>query len=417
MKQLKDNGIKELIRLVKNELKNKANINHNHDNAYSKLNHTHSNYSLTTHNHDSVYVNKSGDSLKGNIYFENEGVETTEYGLGGKCSINDYWRIFGRSFRNNTESSITKGDGYLEIATGDDGNEPIYVRQYGTGGNYECFVPEKLVRTATLLDENGNTSFPGTLDATDVIIGPPNTYPRISIKDNIDKLQNINGSPVITSDAILRNVKIRASSMPGSSVLVINVNHTFHLLSDSYNNETKVYFGYNNYSDIHIPFSFGIDSNGNYGYKKIGADTVIPFSNSNSKLLMDETGYTWEKTFGRCDRNDILYFLPDKNYASVYLGGFYGGATLSASTNFRNLANINYGGGSNTEIDRLFNILTKHGIFKDVALLVMKYKIIDDIFFPALINTGYMSETTYELSKNILHGILINVTKKTISFI
>ena len=55
MKQLKDNGIKELIRLVKNELKNKANINHNHDNAYSKLNHTHSNYSLTTHNHDSVY--------------------------------------------------------------------------------------------------------------------------------------------------------------------------------------------------------------------------------------------------------------------------------------------------------------------------------------------------------------------------
>ena len=55
MKQLKDNGIKELIRLTKNELKNKANINHNHDNAYSKLNHTHSNYSLTTHNHDSVY--------------------------------------------------------------------------------------------------------------------------------------------------------------------------------------------------------------------------------------------------------------------------------------------------------------------------------------------------------------------------
>jgi len=395
MKQLKDNGIKEVIRLVKNELKNKANINHNHD---------------------SVYVNKSGDSLKGNIYFENEGVETTEYGLGGNCSTNDYWRIFGRSFRKNTESSTATGDGYLEIATGDDANEPIYVRQYGPGGNYGCFVPEKLVRTATLLDENGNTSFPGTLDATDVIIGPPNTYPRISIKDNIDKLQNINGSPVITGDAILRNVKIRASSMPGSSVLVINVNHTFHLLSDSYNNETKVYFGYNNYSDIHIPFSFGIDSNGNYGYKKIGADTVIPFSNS--KLLMDETGgYTWEKTFGRCDRNDILYFLPDKNYASVYLGGFYGGATLSASTNFRNLANINYGGGSNTEIDHLFNILTKHGIFKDVALLVMKYKIIDDIFFPALINTGYMSETTYELSKNILHGILINVTKKTISFI
>ena len=28
-----------------------------------------------------------------------------------------------------------------------------------------------------------------------------------------------------------------------------------------------------------LPFSFGIDSSGNYGYKKEGADTVYPFSN------------------------------------------------------------------------------------------------------------------------------------------
>lgn len=27
-----------------------------------------------------------------------------------------------------------------------------------------------------------------------------------------------------------------------------------------------------------IPFPFGIDSSGNYGYKKAGADTVVPFS-------------------------------------------------------------------------------------------------------------------------------------------
>jgi len=316
MKQLKDNGIKEVIRLVKNELKNKANINHNHD---------------------SVYVNKSGDSLKGNIYFENEGVETTEYGLGGNCSTNDYWRIFGRSFRKNTESSTATGDGYLEIATGDDANEPIYVRQYGPGGNYGCFVPEKLVRTATLLDENGNTSFPGTLDATDVIIGPPNTYPRISIKDNIDKLQNINGSPVITGDAILRNVKIRASSMPGSSVLVINVNHTFHLLSDSYNNETKVYFGYNNYSDIHIPFSFGIDSNGNYGYKKIGADTVTPFKyyenigTINNGFRDNKNQYNFSTS---ANGNDVL--ILDKNSDNVYRYWFF-----STNANMKNYINKN----------------------------------------------------------------------------
>lgn len=49
--------------------------------------------------------------------------------------------------------------GYVEIATADDFNEPVYVRQY-SGGNFAT-----LKRTATLLDANGNTSFPGTVSA------------------------------------------------------------------------------------------------------------------------------------------------------------------------------------------------------------------------------------------------------------
>ena len=48
--------------------------------------------------------------------------------------------------------------GWMEIASGDDGNEPIYARQY-TG----VFTTVK--RTATLLDANGNTVFPGTVTA------------------------------------------------------------------------------------------------------------------------------------------------------------------------------------------------------------------------------------------------------------
>ena len=46
--------------------------------------------------------------------------------------------------------------GYAEIATADDGTEPIYVRQY-TG------VFSDVTRTATLLDGSGNTSFPGNI--------------------------------------------------------------------------------------------------------------------------------------------------------------------------------------------------------------------------------------------------------------
>lgn len=63
---------------------------------------------------------------------------------------NDYGRIaFGGTASNA---------GWMEIASCDDGNEPIYARQY-TG------VFTTIKRTATLLDANGNTIFPGTVTA------------------------------------------------------------------------------------------------------------------------------------------------------------------------------------------------------------------------------------------------------------
>lgn len=49
-------------------------------------------------------------------------------------------------------------DGFVALETADDATEPIYVSQY-TG------VFTNLVRQATLLDGNGNTSFPGTVTA------------------------------------------------------------------------------------------------------------------------------------------------------------------------------------------------------------------------------------------------------------
>lgn len=63
---------------------------------------------------------------------------------------NDYGRIaFGGTASNA---------GWMEIASCDNGDEPIYARQY-TG----VFTTVK--RTATLLDANGNTVFPGTVTA------------------------------------------------------------------------------------------------------------------------------------------------------------------------------------------------------------------------------------------------------------
>ena len=62
---------------------------------------------------------------------------------------NDYFRIYAGGTASNS--------GYVEIATADDGNEPIYVRQY-TG------VFSSVVRTLTLLDANGYTHFPSYIN-------------------------------------------------------------------------------------------------------------------------------------------------------------------------------------------------------------------------------------------------------------
>lgn len=63
---------------------------------------------------------------------------------------NDYGRVAYGGTASNA--------GWMEIASCDDGNEPIYARQY-----IGVFTTVK--RTATLLDANGNTVFPGTVTA------------------------------------------------------------------------------------------------------------------------------------------------------------------------------------------------------------------------------------------------------------
>ncbi len=38
-----------------------------------------------------------------------------------------------------------------------------------------------------------------------------------------------------------------------------------------------------------IPFKFGIDSNGNYGYIKVGADTVTPFKDTDNITILNSS--------------------------------------------------------------------------------------------------------------------------------
>ena len=100
----------------------------------------------SSHTHN--YLPLSGGTLTGDLLFSNSG--TTFRQIGGTCGDNDFWRIGGGATGNNA--------GYMEIATADDGTEPIYLRQYS--GTFST-----ITRTATLLDDSGNTSFPGTVAA------------------------------------------------------------------------------------------------------------------------------------------------------------------------------------------------------------------------------------------------------------
>jgi len=95
------------------------------------------------------YLPRSGGTLTGGISLSNV---TSGIGLGiyGTNGINDGWTIRGGSSGTDL--------GYLEIATRDNGNEPIYVRQYADNFTNPF-------RTVTLLDGNGSSNFPGNISA------------------------------------------------------------------------------------------------------------------------------------------------------------------------------------------------------------------------------------------------------------
>jgi len=83
--------------------------------------------------------------VNNNITFTNNNT-TTNRGVTGTVGSDDYWKYGGGSTATDA--------GYAEIATGDNGTEPIYARQYTSGS---------VTRTLTLLDATGNTQLAGDL--------------------------------------------------------------------------------------------------------------------------------------------------------------------------------------------------------------------------------------------------------------
>lgn len=149
-------------------------------------------------------------SISGDLEFSNSG--TTTRGIVGTVGDNDFWRVVGGATATNS--------GFLEIATADDGSEPIYVRQYNNGKF------STLARTATLLDESGNTSFPGTVTASSFsgdLNGTANKANTLATSVTINGT-SFNGSKNITTTrwGTARNIYIADSDSTntGSAVSV-----------------------------------------------------------------------------------------------------------------------------------------------------------------------------------------------------
>jgi hypothetical protein len=89
--------------------------------------------------------------------------------VSGNMADNDLFRIRIGGTASNA--------GFVEIATADDGTEPIYVRQYSG-------VFSTIVRTATILNESGNTVFPGEVRAANIV-----ETSSIAFKENINPIE------------------------------------------------------------------------------------------------------------------------------------------------------------------------------------------------------------------------------------
>lgn len=122
-------------------------------------------------------------------YFNNNAIlkqrgtgDYRSYALIGRMAENDAWIIRGGadSYSDGEGLAPTQKDyGFLEIATADNGNEPIYVSQYSSngiltqidgengGGWDEVFKGPN--RRAVILDRNGNTQFPGKVTVTGAV--------------------------------------------------------------------------------------------------------------------------------------------------------------------------------------------------------------------------------------------------------
>ena len=118
---------------------------------------------IPTDGYGNILGVNNNEGVKAPVWFSDRG-NNLGNGIGGAMSISDAWRIMGGGDLNINPAGASNGAdaGYLEIATGDNGSEPIIVRQY-YWDNQTAKTFDRPARTLFLLDHQGNTKLPGEL--------------------------------------------------------------------------------------------------------------------------------------------------------------------------------------------------------------------------------------------------------------
>ena len=224
------------------------------------------------------------------ITFPNSG--TSMRGIQGTVGDNDAWRIKGGATASN--------HGYLEIATADDGSEPIYVRQYT--GTFST-----IKRTLTLLDTNGFAHFPSYI--------------------NIGGNENNNSSPdrvwgSNSSDSYLRSYRtsalrvayaVNADTLDGYPANGSNDRPYGHIPTIESDGVMEVgrYIDFHNDNNGKHDFSTRLQSTGNYGN-----EVNLPSASGTLALINDVNNYYWANV--KISTSSSATTSP--TFSNVYLG-------------------------------------------------------------------------------------------------
>ena len=260
---------------------------------------------------DSTKLPLAGGTMTGDLLFANS--DTTTRQIRGIVGSNDYWRVAGGATAGNA--------GWMEIATADDGNEPIYVRQYT--GAYTT-----ITRTLTLLDTSGNTTLPGILtlyrEGTTA-----NNYPasiNFSVKDTT--------TGITDNNAYIHVYEDHATSAYGTNMVLQSGGGMFigggESPGEHYNQKGSSYTG----EDIFITTDgiVYLQANGNTIANRLG------MALNTAHQLIPIKADTYTNNVGSIGTSDYKW---NAIYATTFYGSLSGNATSADATVLPRMGNAN----------------------------------------------------------------------------